>query len=168
MKFLSIKEYFYKLNTIGFILLLLPSGVFIFLYNWSIHHPSLITQHDDVILILSVVLGVLLVDLTIVHWVWINKIRRLKKLNELAKKMDGYFVLMLVKMAMYCGSSLMMAIGYFLTDHSGFTGLFVVLVLAGAFQWPTPSAFCRHLGLNRNERDMVLNNRDLYQINKKA
>ncbi len=168
MKFLSIKEYFYKLNTIGFILLLLPIVVFIFLYYWTVHHPPLFASHEDMIIILSVLLTLLLVELMVFHLWWGKKIKRLKNVNELAKKMEGYFTLTLLKMSVYCSCSVLISAGFFLTANSGFTAVFVVVVMATAVQWPTPASFCRHLALGKNERDMMINNLDLYRRNKRV
>ncbi len=166
MKFLSIKEYFYKLNTIGFILLLMPMVLFIFLYFRLISHPPIITDKSHVLMLAGSMLGIVAIALTSVHWSNASKIKRLKKVIELANKMDGYFVLSLMKMAVYCVCSLMMAAGLFLTGNSGFTAFFILLLLLVAFQWPSKDSFCKRMGLGRIERDMVMNNRDLYQRNR--
>lgn len=166
MEFLSIKEYFYKLNTIGFILLLLPIGLFIFLYFHLISHPPIITDKSHVLTIAGFMLAAFLIALTIVHWVFTAKIRRLKRSLELANKMDGFFRVTLIRMAVYSCCSLVMAAGFFLTGNAGFTAMFILLLLLTSFQWPSPASFCRHLGLGHIERDMIMNNRDLYQRNK--
>lgn len=168
MKFLSIKEYFYKLNTLGFILLLMPMVLFIFLYFRQFDHQPMLKDINHVLMLGKAMLAVLLIVLTIVHWVWAVKIRRLRKVVELAKKMDGYFVLALMKMSFYCGASFLMALGFLVTGHSGFTVVFVLLLMGTAFQWPSPSSFSRHLRLGHIERDMMMNNRDLYHKNRKA
>ncbi len=168
MKFRSIKEYFYKLNTIGFILLLLPLVAFIYLYYQPIDRRPIITELQSEIILLSALTIIFLIDLTIVHWVWSAKIQRLQTLSELARKMDGYFSLALFKMASYCGCSLLMAAGFFLTGNSLFTVLFLIIVITLTFQWPSSTSFCRHFDLRGSERDMILNNRDLYQKKKRT
>ena len=168
MKFLSIKEYFYKLNTIGFILLLMPMVLFIFLYFYQIDHRPMLHDINHVLLVGKSMLAVLMTVLTIVHWAWVVKVRRLRKVVELANKMDGYFLLALTKMSFYCGASFLMALGFYLTGHSGFTAVFILLLLGTAFQWPTPAAFSRQMRLGHIERDIIMNNRDLYQKNRKA
>lgn len=161
MNFFSIKEYFYKLNTISFILLLLPMVAFIFLYYRSIQSQPLITQEPEMIMTLEAVGILFLIDLTIVHWLWKGRMKKLKSRIELADRMEGYFWFTLLKMASYCGCSLLMATGFFLTANSYFTGLFALVMITILFQWPTPSSFCRQLDLRGSERDMVIHNRDL-------
>lgn len=161
MNFLSIKEYFYKLNTIGFILLLLPLVAFIWLYYHAIHSQPLITEEPTILMILAAVGIFFLIDITVVRWLSKAKMKRLKSRIELAAKMDGYFWITFLKMAVYCSCSLLMAAGFFMTANSYFTGLFVIVMITLFFQWPTPNSFCRHLDLRGSERDMVINNRDL-------
>lgn len=107
--------------------------------------------------------AVVIVDLTIVHWLWWVKMNRLKRLPELARKMDGYFRMVIVKNAAYALSALMMALGFFMTESMYFTGMFLLLALTLIMQWPRPASFCDHLGLRGSERDLVINNRDLYR-----
>jgi hypothetical protein len=168
MKFLSIKEYFYKLNTIGFILLLLPIGLFIFLYFDQITHPPMVDDKSHILIAGEVVLAIVTIVLTTVHWLWAVRIKRLKKVIELAMKMDRYFLLMLLKLIAYSGCTFLSAAGFYLTGHPGFTAGFVLLLIAIAFQWPSPASFCRHLSLGRIESDMVMKNQDLYQRNKRV
>lgn len=161
MKFRSVKEYFYKLNTIGFMLLLLPLLAFTILYYQSIDSsPIVVDQETDILLLTSFTI-IFLLDLTIVHWVWSAKIKRLKILIELARKMDGYFSLMLFRMGSYCICSFIMAAGFFITGNSLFTGLFLVIIITTVFQWPSSSAFCRHFNLRGGERDMIMKSLDL-------
>lgn len=168
MKFQSIKEYFYKLTTIGFILLLLPMVVFIFLYYYLGNHEPVITDQQTQILLLSALVIIFLISLTSVHWLYNARVRRLKKLIELARKMDGFFFLTFLKLSSYCACGLIASVGFYLTANSMFTGLFILIASAAIIQWPSPSSFCRRMDLRGPERDMVLNNRDLYQKNKRA
>ena len=168
MKFQSIKEYFYKLTTIGFILLLLPLVVFIFLYYYLGNQEQAITDQQSEILLLSALVIIFLITLTIVHWLYNVRVRRLKKRIELAMKMDGFYSLTFLKLSTYCACGLIAAVGFYLTANSMFTGLFILIAIAAVIQWPSPSSFCRRMDLRGAERDMVLKNRDLYQKNKRA
>ncbi len=168
MKFQSIKEYFYKLTTIGFILLLLPLVVFIFLYYYLGNQEQAITDQQSEILLLSALVIIFLIILTIVHWLYNVRIRSLKKRIELAMKMDGFYSLTFLKLSTYCTCGLIASVGFYLTANSMFTGLFILIAIAAVIQWPSPSSFCRRMDIRGAERDMVLNNRDLYQKNKRA
>lgn len=161
MIFFSIKEFFYKLNTIGFILLLLPLIVFVYLYLYAIETDHAIIEGGDQNKLLVIFVFVLLLDLTIVHLLWIMRIKKLKRLPELAKRMDGYFVLVLVRSVAYTLACLMMGVGFFLTESIYFTGLFIMIILLLMVQWPTPTRFSNQLDLHGSEREMVLNNLDL-------
>src|SRR5258708_7224438 len=147
MKFRFIKKYFYKLNTIGFILLLLPLVAFIYFYFQPVFRRTINTEMQIEIILLSALTIIFLIDLTIVHWVWSAKIQRLQTLSELARKMDGYFSLALFKMASYCGCSLLMAAGFFLTGNSLFTVLFLIIVITLTFQWPSSTSFYLYFDL---------------------
>ena len=167
MKFQSIKEYFYKLNTIGFILLLIPLALFIFLYYYAIRHNPPVRDEPTAFVLLISFSAIGVIEIITVGLLWNARINKIRKYNELASRMDGYFSLMLLKMAIYCGCFLMMAAGYFLTGNSLFTALFLVVGILLIFQWPSPSSFCRHFNLQGSERDMVIHNRDLYARNRK-
>jgi hypothetical protein len=168
MKFQSIKEYFYKLTTIGFILLLPPFFAFFFLYNYMLtHRPVYPGQRVETIL-LSIGSVIFLIALTTVHWVYYDRLRRLKKLIELARKMDGYFSITFMRMIVYCASGMLAAVGFYLTASPYFTGMFALEVAIGVLQWPSPSAFCRTLKLRGAERDMIIHGRDILQKKKRT
>ena len=161
MNFFSIKEFFYKLNTIGFILLLLPLVVFILLYFRTVGSELIVTDPQQNKALLAVLVGIFVLALTIVHWLWRIRMRKMRLMLELANKMDGYFWLVLIRNAAYAGCSLLMASGFFLTANILFTGFFVLIMLVALGQWPRPSSFCKLLDLRGSERDMVMNDRDL-------
>ncbi|MDZ4716288.1 MAG: hypothetical protein SH819_12555 [Cytophagales bacterium] len=161
MIFFSIKEFFYKLNTIGFILLLLPLVVFVFLYLQVGTQIPVITDDGETTTLFLILNLVLVSDLTIVHFWWRARIRRIKGVPELANKMDGYFFLVVVRGGAYAFVSLLMAAGFYLTESIYFTGEFILLMILITMLWPTPASFSKQLGLRGSEHDMVLNNRDL-------
>ena len=168
MKFLSIKEYFYKLNTIGFILLLLPLLVFIFLYYWLTFHSPRMANTQSKFMLVEIVLVASLLTLTSVHLAWYFKMKRTRKLLELARKMDGYYSFTFMKMIGYCGCSLIMSAGFYLTGDSWFTTVFMMIAFGIAFQWPSRRRFCRQFHLRGGERDMIMNNRDFFKKYKRG
>jgi hypothetical protein len=163
MKFLSVKEYFYKLNTIGFIVLLLPMGAFAFLYYRSLSTWPPMAEPNGIVTNLVAALVIVTADLTIVHLWWIFKIRRLRSLIEISRKMDGYFSMMVTKMIVYCFTCFIAAVGFFLTGSEWFSGLFVTLELAVIFQWPSRRSFCSQLALRNDEKAMIMENVEFYQ-----
>ena len=161
MNFFSVKEFFYKLNTIGFILLLLPLVVFVFLHFYTLATSPAIVDTDQLAVLFLVLCSMVAIVLTIVHLLWRERMKRLKGLNELARKMDGYFVLFVLRNGAYAAGSLVMSAGFYLTGSVYFTGAFLFLLLALVIQWPRPVNFCNAFGLRGPERDLVLYNRDL-------
>jgi hypothetical protein len=161
MNFFSVKEFFYKLNTLGFILLLLPVLVFLFLHINSFTTLPAIDDKDQSEALLVSLTIVILIGLTIVHLLWQNRMKRLRTLNELARKMDGYFVMVLARHGCYTAALLLLATGFYLTHSIYFTGLFIVLLLALLAQWPGAARFCMQFQLKGSERDLVLHNQDL-------
>ncbi|NOT77220.1 MAG: hypothetical protein HOP08_20035 [Cyclobacteriaceae bacterium] len=167
MKFLSIKEYFYKLNTIGFILLLMPLMVFIFLYYTLPENVPMVSDQEQEATLLLIVLVIFFIDLTTVHWLWSVKMKKIEKEIELAKRMDGYYSLTIMKMVMYCAGSLMMAFAFYLTSSMMFTAFFLAISIVIAFQWPSASAFCKHFRLHGREREMIMTGGDVVTKNKR-
>lgn len=161
MKFFSLKEYFYKLNTLGFILLLLPVIVFLYLNAAVLKTFPVIDQPAQQYVVLVSTLIFIAVALTIVNVYWRMRIRRLRSLSELAKKMDGYFLLVVLRNGTYALSLLVLGAGYYYTHMIYLFGLFIVVVLLLIAQWPGPARFCMAFQLKGAERDLVLHNEDL-------
>lgn len=161
MKYLSVKEYFYKLNTIGFIVLLIPLLTFCFLYFRSLSYlPPF--AHDMGLETDLIGAAVIALDLTIVHLWWIWKMNRLRSRLEIAQKMDGYYELTVMKMVGYCIASLLTGLGFFLTGSPTFSYYFIGLQLLLAIQWPTRSSLCSKFSLRSDERAMIMENVDFY------
>jgi hypothetical protein len=163
MKFLSVKEYFYKLNTIGFIVLLLPTGVFAFLYYRSLSTWPPMADPNGVATNLVAAILIMIADLTIVHLWWAFKIKRLQTKIEISRKMEGYFSMTVTKMMVYCFTCFITAIGFFLTGSEWFSGFFLLLQVALLFQWPSRASFCAQFSLRNDEKAMIMQNVDFYQ-----
>ncbi|MEJ0057572.1 MAG: hypothetical protein WDN75_19165 [Bacteroidota bacterium] len=118
-------------------------------------------------MLLTVAIVIFFIDLTSVHLWWKIRRKQLETLPELAKKMDGYYVLTLLKMLVYSGYSLIMAAGFFLTGSDWFTGLFILMSLVLGLQWPTPSAFCKYFTLRNDEREMIMEGSDCAGVRRK-
>ncbi len=163
MKFLSVKEYFYKLNTIGFIVLLLPTGAFAFLYYRSLTTWPPMADPSGVVTNLIAVALIVFADLTIVHLWYMFKLSRLRSLIEISRKMDGYFSMTVTKMIVYCFTCLVAAAAFFLTGSEWFSGLFIALEIALIIQWPSRKSFCSKFALRNDEKAMIMQNVDFYQ-----
>lgn len=167
MKFLSIREFFYKLNTIGFILLLLPVVAFIFLYIRLGETTPMITDPAEINLLLGATVLFQVVLLTTVHLRKKSKIQVVKTRIELSSRMDGYGEIFIFRMSLYALNSLIIAVEFYFTGSLYFTGIMILIVLTGIAQWPMRKSFCKLLGLNRSETEMVLTDGDIVPQKKK-
>lgn len=161
MNFFSVKEYFYKVNTIGFILLLLPVIVFLYIHVSALQSFPAVADAGQKNLLLIFVTIFVAVTLTVVNLVWRARIAAMRSLGELSRKMEGYFVLFVIRNGAYAAALLLISGGYYVTHSIYFTGVFIVIVLLLMAQWPGPARFCLAFELKGAERDLILHNQDL-------
>ncbi|MEQ8363495.1 MAG: hypothetical protein RH948_11540 [Cyclobacteriaceae bacterium] len=164
MKFSSIKEYFYKLNNICYLITLIPLGVFIFLYlKMQEGEISAIIQEPQQILIIQIAVFVLCAALlTIVHWVVKKKMKRYSRDLSLGNKMDKYFYLSLNRIVLGAFASVLVAGGLLISANEIFSAYFLVILLWMAYQWPTPKKMCAELALKGDEKEMILYKRESF------
>jgi len=168
MNFLSVKEFFYKVNTIGFILLLLPVIVFLYIHVDALKSfPTIDDAYRNTVL-LALCYAFVLAILTVVNLAWRSRIKHMSSYNELSRKMEGYFVLFVLRNGAYAASLLLVSAGYYLTHNIYFSAGFLAVLLLKIAQWPTPVRFCNAFGLKGAERDLILHNRDLAGKPRKA
>lgn len=162
MKFSSIKEYFYKLNNICYVITLIPLGVFIFLYL-KMQKGEIYAAIQEQQQILTVQLAVFVLSgliLTIVHLVVKKKLKVYSRELGLGNKMDRYFYLSLNRIVMGALVSILVAGGLWLTGSEIFSVYFLGILLWMASQWPTPKRMCTELLLKGDEKEMVLYKRE--------
>ncbi|GAB1446972.1 MAG: hypothetical protein KF860_00425 [Cyclobacteriaceae bacterium] len=162
MKFSSIKEYFYKLNNICYVITLIPLGVFIFLYL-KMQKGEIYAAIQEQQQILTVQLAVFVLGgliLTIVHLVVKKKLKVHSRELGLGNKMDRYFYLSLNRIVMGALVSILVAGGLWLTGSEIFSVYFLGILLWMASQWPTPKRMCTELLLKGDEKEMVLYKRE--------
>ncbi len=161
MNFLSVKEFFYKVNTIGFILLLFPIIVFLYIHIYAMKSFPImmeVTKHNMLFIFLTTVVAAIL---TVVNLIWRSRIRHMRSYLELSKKMEGFFVLFVIRNSVYAVCLLLTGGGYYLTHSIYFTCAFMLILVVLLVQWPGPKRFCRVFELKGSERDLVLHNWDL-------
>lgn len=158
MRFFTISQYFNKLQSILFFLLLIPLLIFIALYLYADHNPL---EPDTVVYFVAIPLAVLL------GWVvgiarFNKKIKSARIAQGLGAKLDKFFGLTIVRFAFLAASGLMLALGFLLTGSDLFPGMYLVALVLGATMWPTPARVCRHLRLRGDEREMVYFRKDSF------
>ena len=162
MKFSSIKEYFYKLNNLCYLITLIPLGVFIFLYlKMQEGKISVIIQEQYQILIIQIVFFVICsAILTIVHLAIRRRMKTLSRELSLGNRMDKYFYLALNRIGSGGLVSVLVAAGLLITASEIFSVYFLGILLWMAYQWPTPKKMCAELLLKGDEREMILYKRE--------
>lgn len=157
MRFFTISQYFNKLQSILFILLLIPLLIFIALYLYADRIPL---DPDTAAYFVAIPLAALL------GWVvgiarFNKKIKSARNAQGLGAKLDKYFGLTIVRFAFLAVSGPMLALGFLLTG-SDLPGMYLVALVLGATMWPTPARVCRHLRLRGDEREMVYFRKDSF------
>jgi hypothetical protein len=158
MKFSSIKEFFYKLQSMCYAMLLLPLGILIVLYlvPGLLYSSFTIEDEQTVVLLLIIFPAVALLELTIVHLFLSARLDAISKLSGFGDRLDRYVPIAFIRTAAGVFLSIAMLVGLWLTGDSWFTG-YAIAILAFIFlQRPTPENLCRQLKLKGNERELIL------------
>src|SRR3982750_4339601 len=101
MNFSSIREYFYKLYNICYLLLLLPLGIFIFIY-YQLERKKimpLVTDEIYIYALLVLICTLSILNLTIVHWLSNKRLRVYAQEKGLAHKLDRYQEIIFLRFA---------------------------------------------------------------------
>ena len=164
MIFTSIKEYFYKLYNICYILVLVPLALFLFLYFQSQAEKILPVIQDQVLLLVinSGLFLSALIGLVSGHIYLGKQFAIAKKDVGLGDKMDRYFPLALVRISLGSLSAFFMNIGFFLTGSLYFAIAFALVMFWIWWQWPTPKRFCDDLSVRNDERELMLKSKDAF------
>lgn len=157
MSFLTIGQYFDKLYSLLFLLLIVPLLIFTALYFFvtgPLPEPPL-----EYTLVLS---AVVTLDWLMAMIIFNKKIKSARNGQGLAVKLDKYFKITIVRYGLLSSASLMLAGGWVLSRSDVFTGMYLSgLVLAGVL-WPTPGKVCGDLSLRGDERVMVYYKKDSF------
>ena len=157
MNFLTIGQYFNKLYSLLFLLLIVPLLIFTTLYllvTGPLPEPPL-----EYTIVLSAVVAL---DWLMAMIFFNKKIKSVRNGQGLGAKLDKYFKITIVRFSLLSSASLMLAAGWFLSRSDIFTAMYLSgLVLAGVL-WPTPGKVCGDLALRGDERVMVYYKKDRF------
>lgn len=164
MNFTSLREYFYKLANWSYLLVLLPLGVFIYIYYQLLSKKIVPFIQDEfrinVILVTLIVIS--LVNLSIVHWLAMRRLKKFSAEVGLGNKLDRFLEIVMLRMGACSASSLTMAIGLLLTGSEWFAISFILVLGWVMLQWPTSKRACQDLALKGDEYEMVLYKKDKF------
>ena len=164
MNFNSIKEYFYRLYNICYVLVLAPLALFLFLYYESQIEKILpIIQADDKLLKFEAIFFLVsIAGLTTVHIYVRSRLAIVRKEVGLGDKMDRYVPIALVRTAVGSFSALLMNAGFYLTGGIAFAVAFGLTMIWVGWHWPTPKRFCNDLSVRSDERELLLKSKDAF------
>jgi membrane-associated phospholipid phosphatase len=164
MKFNYVKEYFYKLSSLGYQLMMLPLILFIIYYTQSlILLPDLTLWSEQVSQIIFFVMsGISIIILTAVQIFTNIKANLIARENGLGIKLEKLERILNRKMKLLSVLILAMSLMLLFTGNSYFSMAFGVLTLWYFLQWPTPARVCRLLKLRGDEREMVITRGDAF------
>jgi hypothetical protein len=165
MKFGTVREYFSKLNTVGFQLMMMPLILFIVYYSqWIIQMPELVKFSKET----SAVLLIGIVSFCIAMLV-IVQVSTKKKANKIAKeiglgiKLEKLGSALKSKMIALSSLILLMPLMLLFTDEGYFAIAFGVLSLWYFLQWPTPGRVAQLLKLRGDEKTMVISRGEAFK-----
>ena len=160
MKFLSIREYFYRLSNQAIVMVtiaLMSVGVAEFsrgLHAWI--------EDESALVVLAVVSLLTVVELTIVNWWFVpERIRAIRQEFSLGIKLERYAGPVLFRLIFFVSAIVMQSVGYFLTGHTAFLIVAAAVLAVMLMFWPTRQRACRELQLKPDQRQMVLHDLDM-------
>lgn len=163
MKFNSLGQFFYKLYTFIFVLMLWPIAVFIFLYKglqFELLKTIALELAVELITYTIVALAVILWLLTIL--VFRFKLKAIRKISSLGERLSRYASLCIKYNAWISLGMLLLAGGYYLTENKWITIIFIASLMMPLLQWPFPRRVCKDLKLKGDEHMMVLYRMDSF------
>lgn len=157
MNFITISQYFNKLQILFFVLLMIPLLFFIVLYFFFSEYP---TEHRTEYFI--IILAAAFADWLLAVITFNKKIKSARNAQGLGAKLEKYFQITVVRFAFLSSAGLILAIGFLLTSSDLFTGVFLVSLVLSAFYWPTGPRVSKELMLRGDEREMVYFKKDRF------
>jgi len=162
MNYQSLGQFFYKLYALVFVMMLLPLGVFIYLYQGlRLEYLKSIEWEYTVGFTSFIVAGIAGLNwlTAFVHFQY--RIINIRKIPSLGERLSQYASLTLVRMGSFVVGMLFLAVGYYLTENNWLTILFIVSLLLPIIRWPNPKRVCKDLALRGDEYKIVFYRMDV-------
>ena len=157
MKFNSLREYFYRLNTLGLQLTMMPLIIFIFFYSQTLTKLSFVILNANASWWLLIAL--VIVSFATLTGVQVYSYRNAKLIAAevgLGIKLEKLGDVLLKKMKVISVVILLAPCALLVTGNSNFAILFCVLMAWYFVQWPSPGKVSRMLKLKGDEKLMVI------------
>ena len=157
MNFVTINQYFTRLQIMFLILLIAPLLTSIVLYlltEGSAPEPRM--EYYIVIPALA------FMDWLLAMITFNKKIKSVRNAQGLGAKLEKYFNITIVRYCFLASSHLLLALGFYLTRGDLFTALYLVSLILSAFFWPTGPKVSGELMLRGDEKEMVYYKKDKF------
>lgn len=158
MKYNSVAEYFYKLHSRLYALVLIPLLLFVVLY-WKLKTGDIkgLSQDTDFnYLLLLAFIVIVLVDWIASFLIFRRNLKSILTLGSLGDRLDRYYRFTILRFSFMVSGLVLLAVGFYLTEDQYFTILFVTSMIGVAFFWPTSAKVCHDLNLKGDERKLIL------------
>lgn len=157
MRYQTISEYFYKLYSILFLIVLMPLGVFVFVYGaiqlGKLVHPMAGSEASAFLVYGSA--AVIALDWILSAILFNRALKAARTPVSLGERLDKYFTLTVVRFGLIGSGLLLLSIGFYLIGDQVLTALLIVSLAMLGFLWPFPSKVCNDLALKEDERKVI-------------
>lgn len=163
MKYTSLKEYFIKFNNLLFAVLLLPLLVLVIIY-WQLQEGNIegpLRGQQEINQLLLIAFGAIAITDWALSFVLFNRgLQAARKIQSLGVRLDRYYSFTIFRFLLIVSGSIVLAIGFFLTENQLFSLMTLGNIVLLSFFWPRPSKVCNDLLLKGDERTLVLYKKD--------
>ena len=157
MSFLTIGQYFNKLQSALLLILLVPVMIFTAIFFLTSEMPQDTALEYYVVFTVAVML-----DWCMALIIFNKKIKSLRNQQGLGAKLDKYFRLTIVRYSILSSASLVLAVALYFTGSDVFMALYLIGLVLAALLWPTPGRVAGDLKLRGDEREMVYYKKDVF------
>ena len=156
------KEYIRKLINIAYLCIGIPLLFFIWVYLESTAEtliPIINPEYNTIVLILIIAISILLI---VWGYIIYNKhLSEAKGKDHLSEKLELYQRGNSIRFLSYSVSSLLLAIGLFLTTVQIFAALYGIMIVLFSINNPNARKVVKDLKLKDNEKEIILNGLDI-------
>lgn len=157
MNFITIGQYFNKLQSALLVMMLIPLLAFLTLY---LHPFTIGIQPDRIYLI--VIPALVVCDWLIGFVLFDKKIKSIRNDQGLRVKLEKYFWITIVRYLLLASSGLFLAFGFLITGDNFFTWFFAGNLVLSGLLWPTSPKATSDLKLRGDEKEMVYYKKDSF------
>jgi hypothetical protein len=157
MNFLTIGQYFNKLQSALLFILIVPLLIFTTLYLFA--HGMAEDQLSEYYIVIS---AAVVLDWFMAVVIFNKKIKSARNQQGLGAKLDKYFKLTIVRYSVLSSASLLLAVGLYLSGSDVFMAMYMVGLLIAGILWPTSRRVSDDLKLRGDEREMVYYKKDTF------